>query len=131
MSSRSLDTDDASGSQRSMACQPRDVPSSAIESDVNNRPDGLVVEVLGAVRRDDPELRLQVAGCLLCVRRATDRLDHLVEVVQADLQALEDVGPLLRLLEVESRPPEDDVAAMIEALESAGGAKLKPPQLGG
>ena len=44
------------------------------------------------------------------VRRRADRGDDLVQVVEGDLQALEDVRALLRAREVELRPPADDLA---------------------
>src|SRR5205814_886006 len=43
-----------------------------------------------------------------------DRLDHLVEVVEADLEAFEDVRPLLGLLEVEPGAPDDHVAPVLD-----------------
>ena len=48
--------------------------------------------------------------------RLADRLDHLVEVVEGDLEALEDVGPGARLLEVELGPPPDDLAAVVDVV---------------
>ena len=60
------------------------------------------------------ELRLQLVGRGLRVGRRADRLDHLVEVVEADLQALENVRPFLRFLQVELRAPHDDIAAVVD-----------------
>ena len=42
------------------------------------------------------------------VGRGADDLDHLVDVVDGDLEAFEDVLALLRLGEVELGPPDDD-----------------------
>ena len=45
-----------------------------------------------------------------------DRLDDRVEVVERDLEALEDVGSLARLLEVELGAPADDLAAVVDVV---------------
>ena len=50
------------------------------------------------------------------VGRLADRLDHRVEVVEGDLEALEDVGPGARLAEVELGAPADDVAPMVDVV---------------
>ena len=50
----------------------------------------------------------------LLVGRGADRLDHLVQVVETDLETLEDVGPLLRALEVVACAAENDVAAVVD-----------------
>ena len=47
-------------------------------------------------------------------RSATDQRDHGVEILEGDLQALEDVEPLLGLAEIEDRPARDHLAAVIE-----------------
>ena len=60
------------------------------------------------------ELRLQLSRRHVLVGGGADRLDHLVEVVEADLEALEDVRPLLRPLEVVPRTPQDHVAPVID-----------------
>ena len=52
----------------------------------------------------------------LDVGRRADRLDHRVEVVEGDLEALEDVGPGARLAEVELGPPADDLAPMVDVV---------------
>ena len=61
-----------------------------------------------------PELGLQVSAGGLSVSRGPDRRDHLVQVVEGDLEALEDVGPFLRLLQLEPSAADDDVAAMVD-----------------
>ena len=48
--------------------------------------------------------------------RLADRLDHRVEVVEGDLEALEDVGPGARLAEVELGPAPDDLAAVVDVV---------------
>ena len=50
-------------------------------------------------------------SCALAVRRVlrlADELDHLVDVVDGDLEAFEDVLALERLVELELRAPDDD-----------------------
>jgi hypothetical protein len=49
----------------------------------------------------------------VCLRPADDR-DHLVDVVDGDLEALEDVLALLRLGEVELGPPDDDLVPVLD-----------------
>ena len=61
-----------------------------------------------------PEPGLQLGGGDVLVGGAADRLDHLVEVVEADLEALRDVGALLRLVEIEPGAADDDVAAVVD-----------------
>ena len=52
------------------------------------------------------------------VLRAADDLDHLVDVVDGDLEALEDVLPGLGRVEVELGPADDDLVPVLdEALE--------------
>ena len=50
------------------------------------------------------------------VVRAADDLDHLVDVVDGDLEAFEDVLALLRRVEVELRPPDDDLVAVLDVV---------------
>ena len=52
----------------------------------------------------------------LGVARAADQRDHLVEVVERDEVALEDVGALLGLAQLVLRPPHDDVALVIDVV---------------
>ena len=65
------------------------------------------------LRLRQAEPRHQVRARRVDVVRAADRLDHRVEVVERDLEALEDVGPCARLLEVELGAPADDLAAVV------------------
>ena len=70
-------------------------------------------------------MRLRARG--LDVGRLADRADHLVEVVEGDLEALEDVGPLAGLAEVELGPPPDDLAAVLDVV---GDDRLERQRLG-
>src|SRR5664279_2143317 len=72
--------------------------------------DGLGLE-LGEV-----EARHQVGPGEVDVGRRPDRPDHLVQVVEGDLEALEDVGAGLGLAEVELRAPSDDLAAVVDVV---------------
>ena len=72
--------------------------------------DGLGLE-LGQV-----EAGHQVRAGRLDVGRLADGLDDRVEVVERDLEALEDVGPVARLLEVELGPAADDLAPMVDVV---------------
>ena len=62
------------------------------------------------------EARHQVGAGGLHVRRLADGADDRVEVVERDLEALEDVGPVARLLEVELGAPADDLAAPVDVV---------------
>ena len=62
----------------------------------------------------------QVAPGGLHVGRLADRPDHLVEVVEGDLEPLQDVGPLAGLAQVELGPPPDDLAAMVHVVGDHG-----------
>ena len=62
------------------------------------------------------ELRHEVRPRDLGVGRGADRLDDRVEVVERLLEALEDVGPVARLAEVELGPPPDDLAAVLDVV---------------
>jgi hypothetical protein len=62
------------------------------------------------------EARHQVRSCGLDVRRLADRLDHRVQVVEGDLQPLEDVSAVARLLEVELGAPPHDLAAPVDVV---------------
>src|SRR5207245_7778598 len=48
------------------------------------------------------------------VARGGVRFDRLVQVGETDLETLEDVGALLRALQIEPCPAEDDVAAVVD-----------------
>ena len=63
-----------------------------------------------------PEALAQALLGLLRRAGGTDEADHLVDVVQGDAQAFEDMGPVLGLLQVEARTPDDDLAAVIEEI---------------
>ena len=67
------------------------------------------------VRQLEP--RHQVRLGLLDVGRLADRLDDLVEVVEGDLEALEDVSPGPGLAEVELRAAPDDLAAVVDPVD--------------
>ena len=57
----------------------------------------------------------RVCSCALAVgvsAARADDLDHLVDVVDGDLEALEDVLALERLVELELRAPHDDLVAV-------------------
>ena len=69
-----------------------------------------------ACSSDRSKPRHQVRAGRLDVGRLADRLDHRVEVVEGDLEALEDVGPVAGLAEVELGPPPDDLAAMVDVV---------------
>src|SRR5574338_44426 len=59
-----------------------------------------------------PEARDERLPRHLHVGRRADGGDHLVQVVEGDLEALEDVGPLLGARQVELRPATHDLAAV-------------------
>ena len=65
---------------------------------------------------DSPKRVIRLVRAALDVGRLADRLDDRVEVVERDLEALEDVGPGARLLEVELGPPADDLAAVVDVV---------------
>ena len=58
----------------------------------------------------------EVVARVLDLARFADRLDHRVEVVEGDLEALEDVGPGARLAEVELGPATDDLAPVVDVV---------------
>ena len=60
----------------------------------------------------EPELLHEPLAGLVDRLGGADELDDGVEVVEADDQALQDVGPLLRLPQLEARPPQDDLLAV-------------------
>ena len=60
------------------------------------------------------DIRLCARG--LHVGRLADGRDDRVEVVERDLEALEDVGPVARLLQVELGAPADDLAAPVDVV---------------
>ena len=64
----------------------------------------------------EPEPLAQLGVGLGRVVRAADDLDHLVDVVDGDLEALEDVLPGLRGIEVELGPPDDDLVAVLDVV---------------
>ena len=59
---------------------------------------------------------MRLVARVLHVRRLADGPDDLVEVVERDLEALEDVGAVARLLEVELGAPTDDLAAPVDVV---------------
>ena len=59
-----------------------------------------------------PELGIRLGR----VVRAPDDLDHLVDVVDGDLEALEDVLPRLRGVEVELGAADDDLVAVLDVV---------------
>src|SRR6266700_5288025 len=61
-----------------------------------------------------PEPALQLGRGDLGVARGANGLDHLVQVVEADLETLEDVGALLGFFEVETSAAQDDVAPVVD-----------------
>ena len=65
---------------------------------------------------ESPKPRDEVGPGGLDVGRLADRPDHLVEVVEGDLEALEDVGPLAGLAEVVLGPAPDDLAAVLDVV---------------
>ena len=64
----------------------------------------------------EPEAGDEVVPGGLHVGRLADRPDHLVEMVEGDLQALEDVGSLAGLAQVVLGAPADDLAAMLDVV---------------
>ena len=93
--------------------------------------DVLVLDLLALERGEAPELHLEdgvgldlgqlEAAIRFCarvihVRRLADGADDRVQVVERDLEAFEDVGPVARLLEVELGPPPDDLAAPVDVV---------------
>ena len=78
--------------------------------------DGLRLE-LGQV-----EAGHQVVPRVVDLLRLADRLDHRVEVVEGDLEALEDVRPGARLAEVELGPAPDDLAPVLEVVDEDAAA---------
>ncbi len=59
----------------------------------------------------------EVGPGVVHLARLADRLDHRVEVVEGDLEALEDVRPGARLAEVELGAAPDDLAPMVEVVD--------------
>ncbi len=66
------------------------------------------------------EARHQVGAGVSTSRRLADGLDDRVEVVERDLEALEDVGPVARLAEVELGAAADDLAAPVDVVLEDG-----------
>ena len=62
----------------------------------------------------------QVGAGRVDVGRLADRLDHLVEVVERDLEAFQDVSPRPSLLQVELGPAPDDLAPVIDVVLQDG-----------
>ena len=62
------------------------------------------------------EARHQRGARLVGVVRGADQRDHLVEVVERDQVALQDVGALLGLPQLVLRPPRDDLALVVEVV---------------
>ena len=63
-----------------------------------------------------PNSRHQAFARLRGRSRGADERDHLVDVVQRDLQPLEDVRPGFGLPQLEFDPPPDDVAAELDEM---------------
>ena len=59
-------------------------------------------------------LRHQAHLGLVAVRRSPDDLHEVVEVIERDDVALEDVGPVLGLAQAEARAARDDIAAVLD-----------------
>ena len=68
------------------------------------------------LRLGEPEARHEVRARDVDVGRLADRPDDRVQVVERDLEALEDVRPGARLLEVVLGPAADDLAAMVDVV---------------
>src|SRR5205823_7243691 len=62
------------------------------------------------------EALLQAVLRGLLVLRLTDRLDDRVQVVEGDLEAFEEVGPVAGALELVARAARQDVATMINVV---------------
>ena len=60
------------------------------------------------------ELRLQAVARLGRALRSANQLDHLVEVIERDLEAFEDMGPRLGLAQLELGPAADHLAAELD-----------------
>ena len=66
---------------------------------------------------ESPKRAMRLARAALHVRRLADGADDRVEVVERGLEALEDVGPVAGLLEVELRAPaHDDLATPVDVV---------------
>ena len=71
-----------------------------------------MLRIASACRSEQLEPLLQLRARRRRVVGAADDLDHLVDVVDGDLEALEDVLALERLVELELRAPDDDFVAV-------------------
>ena len=58
----------------------------------------------------------QAGAGRLGILAGPDDADDLVEVVEGDQQALQDVGPLLGLVQLEAGAPDDDVLLVVEVV---------------
>ena len=79
--------------------------------------EALQAHVEDRLRLDLAEAGTAASGPSRAVGRvggAADHRDHLVEVVERDLEALEDVQPLLGLAQLEDRAPRDDLLAVVD-----------------
>ena len=65
---------------------------------------------------ESPKRLIRLARALLDVGRLADGADDRVEVVEGDLEPLEDVRPVARLLQVELGAPADDLAAPVDVV---------------
>ena len=71
-----------------------------------------MLRIASACRSRELEALLQLRARLRRVLRLANDLDHLVDVVDGDLEPFEDVLALERLVELELRAPDDDFVAV-------------------
>ena len=94
-------------SRYSCSILPRSSPVSRCEPHLENR---VRLDLRELERAHEPGARgVDVLGC-------ADQRDHLIEVVERDLESFEDVGALLRLGEIVLGAPADDFAARDDVL---------------
>ena len=65
---------------------------------------------------DSSKRLIRLAARGVDVGRLADGLDHRVEVIEGDLEALEDVRPIARLAQVELGPPANDLAPPVDVV---------------
>ena len=83
--------------------------------ETRKRPQAHVEDRLG-LDLGEGELLDQRLARLVGRRRAADRLDHRVEVVQRDQEAFEDVRAAHRVAQLVLEPPRDDLALVVEVV---------------